>query len=189
MENYLDYIPTDLFGEILLYLSIEDIEILSQYNIKYILESRIFWIKRLQYEHLNLYIPLLGRLKEEYFYEYAKFLSIEIDVSEFIYYFKEYSAYMSIKISGNDITKLIDNDIETFIENVDSSKYDCGVAISSKRKKILYHSNCIESLDGSLSDEEFRLLLIKLTISGFNLHELSNLDEIISELSEINDMD
>ena len=37
MENYLDYIPTDLFGEILLYLSIEDIEILSQYNIKYIL--------------------------------------------------------------------------------------------------------------------------------------------------------
>ena len=191
MKTYLDLLPLDILAEILIYVDTDDIQNLYIFNIKDILQSRIFWIKRLQYEKLNIYIPFLGKLKEDYINEYFRFLEIHRDISEFAYYFKVYSAYMSIENSSDtDINTLIDGDLETFINCIGKCKYGCDISISSNRNIIKYYNSCKNSTNsGKLSDEEFKSLLIKLTISGFNLYELSNLEEIQAELSQENQID
>lgn len=175
---YFDYLPDELLGEILLYLGPFDILYLSEsINTESVICSKIFWINKLSYTEMEEYIPFLSLLKDRFLDEYFKILEIDEKVQIFIDMLERNEGFLLLKTINNiGLKQLIDYHLNEFKSEVTFGKYGDGIQIYYKKQ--IYYKNVNSSKVEKLSNEEFKLLIIKLLVSDFKLYEMSNLYEI-----------
>ena len=187
--NYLDLIPPELVVEILLYLDIDEIENLSKIstNVRSVINTKLFWIKKLQFDNMSEYIPFLGR-KGTYLEDYKEFMKIEEDIYSILGMTRNFSGFISIKFKKYvDIRDLIDKYTPQEIGNLVTlgSDYISIIYIEYIGKhKHQYETTFVGNVDriiGELSEEEVKLLLIKLRLAGINLDSITNFEEIYEE--------
>ena len=187
--NYLDFIPPELVIEILLYLDIDEIENLSKIslNVRDVFNAKLFWIKKLQFDNMSEYIPFLGR-KGTYLEDYKEFMKIEEDIYSILGMTRNFNGWISIKLKKYvDIRDLIDKYTPKEIGNLVTLGSD-NISLTyieyRGKHKYQYESTFVGNVNrviGELSEEEVKLLLIKLRLAGINLDSITNFEEIYEE--------
>ena len=185
--NYLDYIPPELVVEILLYLDIDEIENLSKIstNVRDVIDTKLFWIKKLQFDNMSEYIPFLGR-KGTYLEDYKEFMEIEEEI-----YHTKFAAWLTIRLKRDvDIKDLIEDYTPEEIADLITLKKDASEVIEIEYKGslgyeyIIFNSKKLPNLPstrGELSEEEAKVLLIKLRLGGVILKSIGNWVEMYDE--------
>ena len=187
--NYLDFIPPELIVEILLYLDIDEIENLSKIslNVRDVFNTKLFWIKKLQFDNMSEYIPFLGR-NETHLNDYKEFMKIEEEIYSTLGMTRNFNGFITIKLKKYvDIRDLIHKYTPEEIANLITLKSD-NISLTyieyRGKHKYQYESTFVSNVDrviGELSEEEVKLLLIKLRLAGINLESISNFEEIYEE--------
>ena len=177
---YLNFLPLELIGEILLYSDVESIKNLAKLlDINEIIMSTMFWVNKLKLDGLDIYIQFLGETQD-----YQNFYNINNNISNFIFLFKKFNENLLFDTTSKiDIRDLINSfSLKKFGSVIDISKQDYYISI----RYIYYNTyRCIQaSVYGeyeivSITESEFKLLLIKLLLVNIDIYSLSNLDDVI----------
>lgn len=202
-NTYFNSLPLELLSEILLYLDINEIKEVTTVSrlVQIIIESKIFWINKLTFDKMDEYISFLGTFSD-YFKNYNRFMLIERDIIYFTKKFNGYggnvefamsddkfrihNAYILFYISDDiNVKEMIDYNLEKFSRAVKTMNVE--VLIENIKEKYTYAlikpiNQIIEN--GELTQKEFKLLLIKLSLVGMNIFDLSNWEEIINDIYE-----
>ena len=182
--NYLDFIPYELIVEILLYLDIDELENPAKIstNVRSVIITKLFWIRKLQLEHMSEYIPFLGR-NETDIEDYKEFMNIEEEIHEILYMTRDFDKQFLIKLKKYvDIKDLINKYTPEEIGNLVTLEDDDMEHIFIKYKgpnTYKYEAICIDIdiIIGELSKEEVKLLLIKLRLGDIYLESISYFEE------------
>ena len=186
-STYLNFLPSELLSEILWYLDIDEIENVLEVSefVQRVVDSRVFWINKLTFDDMEEYIQFLGTF-DNGFEDYRGFMSVEEDVVNFMSGFKRYGGHMEFPISIEvDVKELInDYTLDEFKEAIQD--FEGEIMIENFRGKYSYFFNKSGISDeiGVLTAKELGLLLIKLSLAGQNIFELSNLEKMMAEMYE-----
>ena len=197
-QTLFEFIPTEVLEIIVLYLNIFDLIRISEViNIETIISNKYFWINKLSLDELRGYIPYLGisniypiirrEYKNVYINDYLHFYTISggenmkdiLSIPFSLIKFGIVNTNINIKNLINEIPRNeseIFTILENFRNNLDNSFLSGRIIISNERDYFEYSAGLFNN--GVLTKEEVYLLLIKLTLAGKDLREISNLDEL-----------
>ena len=183
-SNYIsEFIPIELLSEILLYLNYEEIENVIKIAPlgKRLLNLDVFWKNKLKFDDMTEYIPYLGTLNTmNSFTDYYALMDINRKVIDFTNKFNIFKGRLSFEISDTiDVNQLISKDLFKFSEIMNEVDYSSSrqITIRNKKGNRIYSIKFLDGyiVHGKLTDNEFKLLLIKFYLSGIDVYELSNI--------------
>ena len=167
-NTYLNFSPSGLIEEILVYLNAESIINLQKISVQ--ANNKYFWINKLKLDNLGVYTQFLSAIDVAP-QDYQKFIEINEYIQNFIHNFKGFNARMTIKMSDDINFKLLKINNLTIEELKNCSVSNKLIHIYFRDKytydHVLNH--------GELTEDEFKLLLIKLSLIGIDIYSLSNL--------------
>lgn len=187
--NILDCLPVELLSEVFLYLNIDDINNINEIIILSgrVIESINFWLYRLTYDSMKEYIRffklMLNTENKGKLALYSRFITIEQDISKLLILLKETDSFFSPHISREiiNIDELISYDLDKFKENVgdyDNCHTSVQVIIEHNEGRYKYSTSCDNfSEEYILSYDKLKLLLIKFSLTDFNIFDLSFIDQ------------
>jgi len=193
--NYFNFLPEELVTEVIVYLDIDEIKLFQTfYGNKLDLTSKLFWINKLKYDKLEEYIPFLGITKGgNYLGEYESFVDTDENVNNFMTGFKRVRSNLVFYI-------LPEVDTEELINTIDIGEFDKMTVgemevidlvdviqfeyMNRKYKFVRTSNRRMGFTPGEITEKQFKLLLIKLELVGYNIFALSDLEEQYEALNE-----
>ena len=183
--NYLDLIPPELVVEILLYLNIDDIQnlMILYRNVRNVINTKLFWIKKLQLEKMREYIPFLGG-NRTYIEDYKEFMEIEEEVYNILTILRTFNGAIDLRFEKDvDIKDLVHKytprEIAKLITFRSDIVHDIYIEYKGRFKgkyKYQYGANFIDenilNVTAGLNEEEVKILLIKLRLGGISLNSV-----------------
>ena len=179
MTNYFELIPDELIIEILVCLDIDNLYNIS--NNFTITKSKLFWIKKLQYDNLGYYLDLLNDSSD--YVQYKRICSIHntiLKLSKNPGYYVSFVLSNINTIDDNIFTKVFDK-INTVNGDIFISEILLPINDSYRRIYItfndkflidVYYNNINQQAESNdLSIQEVKLIFNKLINCNINLEE------------------
>lgn len=189
MSTFFDLIPDEIMSQILLYLDIDDINPSSHnFSVGNIIKSKLFWIQKLTYDGMELYIPFLSN--DNYVGAYYRFESTDRRVRYFMQSLRYPYAKMNLFIPDDaELTDLVNTfTIEKLskLEKLNFYPYKGKhILIEYFKGKYYYYVTQVSFNEKNyLKAKDLKILLIKLVLADINLDALPDSEEMLSDSSE-----
>ena len=155
------------------------------------INTRLFWIKKLQLQSMNNYISFSRRMGT-YLEDYKDFKEIEQEVYDILLTIREFRGEVTLKLKECiDIKNLIYKYTpEEIVDLVKLETREMEIIYityrgrSNQKHIYVYFASLIlenVNLEGELTEDEIKILLIKLLLAGIDLNSITNIEGIYEE--------